>query len=210
MSQAVQEALAANAPPDLADEHDMTPLHRACKFGHTAVVKELLHTRKVDVDAVTDKGWTPVLYAAAAGSADIINMLLEHARDKRLENTFMTQRVPKGNSLDAGLDVLLLAAKYGHCEVAKVALDNGANMVTADPRGNNPLHLAIIGGTPSHLATMQLLLQRGAKWDEQNDKSYTPALLAACHTEYCRWEGGVGEDGEEKGRQLPGAVGTPE
>jgi ankyrin repeat protein len=185
----VQEVLTAGAPPDLPDEHRVTPLHRACKFGHPAIVQELLHTRKVDIDAVTDDGWTPVLLAAASGSAGIIRMLQEHARDKRLENTFMMQRLPKGPGVDAGLDVLLLGARYGHKEVVREALDSGANLATQDPKGNYPLHLSVVGGTPAHLDTMLLLLERGALWNEQNEKSYTPPLLARNHQEYCRWVG---------------------
>jgi ankyrin repeat protein len=147
----------------------------------------------VDIDAVTDDGWTPVLLAAAAGSAGIIRMLQEHARDKRLENTFMMQRLPKGQGVDAGLDVLLLGARYGHQEVVREALDSGANLATQDPRGNYPLHVAVVGGTPAHLDTMLLLLERGALWNEQNEKSYTPPLLARNHQEYCRCvRGGMG------------------
>jgi ankyrin repeat protein len=76
----VQEALAQGAPPDLTDEAGFTPLHRACKHGHTAAVKELLATRKVDVDAQTKAGWTPMLLAAASGAVEVVRVLLQHAR----------------------------------------------------------------------------------------------------------------------------------
>lgn len=107
-------------------------------------------------------------------------------RDKKLGDYSLRQQVPANADTDGGLDVVLLAAKYGHYDVVKTALDSGASVLTSDPAGNTALHLAVAGGTPEHMAIMQLLLERGAAHDATNEACYTPLLLASGHDEFCR------------------------
>jgi ankyrin repeat protein len=182
----VQELLSQGAHSDLPDETKTTPLHRACKYGHGPVVKELLQTRKVDPNTVNTKGWTPVLYAAAAGSTAVITLLMEHSRDKHLEDHYMQQRVAAATDADAELDVLLLGAKYGHKAVVELALQNGANRLSKDAQCNTGAHLACMGGTEEHMDIMWLLLDKGIKHNRKNKECYTPLLLATHHMDYCR------------------------
>lgn len=54
----------------------MTPLHKACIFGHVAVVKKLLETGAKLNDA-DGNGDTPLHYASRCGFPAIVKCLLE-------------------------------------------------------------------------------------------------------------------------------------
>lgn len=51
-----------NAVNVKSSEHETTPLHYACRNGHTGCVK-LLIGAKADVDCVDDSGWVPLHFA---------------------------------------------------------------------------------------------------------------------------------------------------
>jgi ankyrin repeat protein len=177
--------LTQKAPPDLEDENGLTAMHRACQQGYVHVVRELLRTRKANILKVAGTGWTPVLYAAASGAADVLSLLVEYAQNKKLHKQLMAQAVACSEDADDGLDVILLGSKYGHKGIIQVALQAGANMQSQDPKGNTPLHLACFGGTTDHLAAVELLLEEGASHNENNLDYYTPLMLAANHQEFC-------------------------
>lgn len=181
VTQVLQEVLCQGAHPDIKDEHDMTPLHRACKHGHLEVVEALLRTRKVDVRAVDKHGWPPVLYAAASGAGDVVLHLLA---DKQHVKHLLAQRV-KGD-MDHDLDVLLLGARYGHAGVVAAALDAGADLASKNQKGQGALCIATLGTETRHFDTVQLLLERKARHDMVDNSFRTPLLYAAAHTEFCQ------------------------
>ena len=55
---------------------NVTPLHKACIFGHLAIVKKLIETGAKINDA-DGNGDTPLHYAARCGFPSIVKFLLE-------------------------------------------------------------------------------------------------------------------------------------
>ena len=82
------------------------------------------------------------------------------------------------NSLDQqyGHTPLGYAALGGYLEMAKLLLENGANVKVRNIFGNTPLHVAAKGGK-KELA--ELLLQNGADINSKNKVGYTPLHYAA-------------------------------
>ena len=62
------------------DEH-MTPLHRASKFGHLKVVRNLL-SHSPRADARDEADWTPLHFASQEGHLEVVQLLLDHCEDK--------------------------------------------------------------------------------------------------------------------------------
>ncbi len=56
-------------------DHGRTPLSRAAESGHEAVVKLLLETKEVDVDAKDGYGRTPLSWAAGNGHEAVVKLL---------------------------------------------------------------------------------------------------------------------------------------
>lgn len=101
---------------------DESPLMMAALKGHVDAVKQLL-ARDADVNKT---GWTPLHYAASAGSpqhAEIISILLER-------HAYIDATSPNGTT------PLMMAAHYGSTQAVQLLLEEGA-----DPTLKNQLGL---------------------------------------------------------------------
>ena len=109
--------------------------------------------------------------AAGVGQLDVVKDFFDS--EGRLQKPATRQQL--GSALN-------WASEYGHAAVAGFLIDRGA-----DPgesiNGMGPLHMALLGG---HLATIRLLIERGAPLEERNVYGGTPlgmALWAISHRE---------------------------
>ena len=107
-----------------------TPLHRA--VGHEDTVQMLL-AYGADVNAKTDEGVTPLLYAALNGHLKVVDLLIKHGADVNARGT-------RGNS------ALILAAREGHFQVVKRLLEANATSGIQDEMGKTALDHAREGG----------------------------------------------------------------
>lgn len=76
--------------PNIFNKYGVTPLHSACYFGHTDIVKLLLE-KKADVNAFSKSRdnstfATPLHYAAVSGSKAVIAMLLSYGANPFLKD----------------------------------------------------------------------------------------------------------------------------
>jgi ankyrin repeat protein len=112
------------------------------KFGDSALMLAALAgdlgavRRLIDAQAEIDPpGWTPLLYAAYNGHADVAAYLLE--RGARIDRQSAS-----------GLSALMVAAKNGHLEVAELLVQRGASTSLADQNGRKAAdHAAASGNT---------------------------------------------------------------
>ncbi|OBS15283.1 hypothetical protein FPOA_13874 [Fusarium poae] len=187
-------AHALSAPA--ADKVDLSLLW-AARNGSEAMVKMLLDTGKVDVDAKDKNGQTPLSLAAENGHEAVVKMLVD------------TGKVDFDAKDYIGRTPLSLAAENGHEAVVKMLVDTGkADVEAKDTQyGRTPLSWAAENG---HEAVVKMLVDTGKADVEAKDTQYgqTPLSLAAenGHKAVVKMlvdTGKVDVDAEDKGGWTP-------
>jgi uncharacterized protein len=159
--------LAAGADPNAASPEGETALMTAAKTGNAACLVALL-------DAGADIGarehWlneTALMWAAARNHAESTRVLLDYGADvdaRSLRQEFAPFRfnlatmvntvLPRGS-----LTALMMAAREGALDAARVLIEHNANVNLVDPDGVSALVIAILNG---HYDAAALLVERGA------------------------------------------------
>lgn len=70
-----------NVSVDSQDEDGRTPLHVACQFGNTNMVKLLIDKWNSNMEILDNYSRTPLFYAVNNGLPEIVNLLLDHNAD---------------------------------------------------------------------------------------------------------------------------------
>jgi ankyrin repeat protein len=83
----VQDLLATSVNPDYPDGAGRTPLRLANKRGFLKIVRALIGTGRVDVNAQDDLGQTPLLVAILHEHHDLIYPLMEAGADHNLKDS---------------------------------------------------------------------------------------------------------------------------
>ncbi|XP_060631160.2 oxysterol-binding protein-related protein 1 isoform X1 [Anolis sagrei] len=182
-----------------------TPLHLACYFGHTSVVKDLLKAG-ADVDVLNDMGDTPLHRAAFTGRKEVVLLLLESDADPSIVNgngqtaKDVTHNKEIREMLEAvertqerKLEELLLgAAREGEIGKLTVLLNrsNPPDINCTDQMGNTPLHCAAYR---AHKHCALKLLKCGADAKLKNKRGQTPLALAQGADMKQILEGGIGK-----------------
>ncbi|KAK3736343.1 hypothetical protein QZH41_020795, partial [Actinostola sp. cb2023] len=146
-------------------QHGFTPLHLASQNGDPALIRMLMNSPGVRVDARTvGKERTPLHYAAQEGHIEVVSTLISktvapiHMRDSR------------------GQIPLHLAALNGYKELVTLLIGQGSDINTEDQDGNTPIHLAALGG---YLAVTMLLTEYGASTTSTTKAGKSAICLAA-------------------------------
>eukprot|EP00049_Salpingoeca_infusionum_P013406 m.250542 g.250542 ORF g.250542 m.250542 type:complete len:232 (+) comp15439_c0_seq3:2954-3649(+) len=140
-----------------ADGH--TTLHVACKYGHVAIVRDLLDEAQANPCAETARQQTPLHFACQYNHADVVELLIQHG---------VSLNAVDGN----GATSLHYCASNGHIEAAKLLVGAGAQVDIQDARGNTCLHLA---AKWSRVELARLLIIAGADCSIQNNIDKSPA-----------------------------------
>ncbi|KAJ9059600.1 phosphate system positive regulatory protein pho81 [Entomophthora muscae] len=91
---------------------DLQPLHRASREGHAEICR-LLCRHKVDLDALdSDKGWSPLFFAAAEGHVECVRALIEAGCRVDIAD-------------ESGLTCVYYAAYEGHVACVQALLNAG-------------------------------------------------------------------------------------
>ena len=155
-------------------------------------VADLL-ARGMDVDTVDREGNTLLMRAAREGRNNIIDLLLrDHANVLKLNKytdsalmlaAFNGQAQAVGKLVAAGAVVnpkgwtpLIYAAFGGYTAIARLLLENSADVNAAAPNGVTALMAAARNG---HMETVQLLLDHGANLELRNQDGATASEWAA-------------------------------
>jgi ankyrin repeat protein len=185
---AIQLFLNAGIDCNVQNTVGTTALMAASKYGRTDVVNKLLE-QKVSVNAQGQQGMTALMLAAENGQVEIVKALLEKNADPNVEDqtgwTALMKAVYRGStgcvealaarSRQEVNRALLVAALTGHQEIAKILLDNGAEVDSRADDGRTPLMLAAGKGDNDFVS---FLLKAGADPTLTDKSGATAASLA--------------------------------
>ncbi|XP_015276232.1 PREDICTED: oxysterol-binding protein-related protein 1 isoform X2 [Gekko japonicus] len=182
-----------------------TPLHLACYFGHTSVVRDLLKAG-AEVNVLNDMGDTPLHRAAFTGRKEVAMLLLEYDADTSIVNgngqtaKDVTHNKEIREMLEAVErtqerkleEVLLGAAREGETGKLTELLNRPKppDINCIDQMGNTPLHCAAYR---AHKHCALKLLKAGADPKIKNKNGQTPLDLAQGAEMKHLLEGGIGK-----------------
>jgi len=167
----IEVLLKAGADPNASFGEGETPLMAASRTGTAQGVKALL-AAGAKVDAIEEyRGETALMYAAAENHPEVAKLLVDAGANVNARSTFYDfkfRKVASGgtqaNYSRGGLTPLILAARQGSLETAKVLLDAKADVSMTEPEFNvTPLLTAIYN---DHWDLAALLVERGSSTKE--------------------------------------------
>ncbi|KAF5296332.1 hypothetical protein FQA39_LY12549 [Lamprigera yunnana] len=178
--------------PHTVNRHGETCILKAAEAGDEVLVENLLD-KNVDVNIISNKRYTPFLASLERGHCNLAKLLILRGANVRIRRTTgnnlhfaITQKVNVIQELlDAGLDIdmrddigytpLLLALQFGLLKIAKLLIENGANIHAINDAGNSSLHFAVTQNSKDLLLE---LLCKGVTTEHRNAFNCTPVLLA--------------------------------
>lgn len=160
-------------------ENLVTSLHMACHFGFPSIVELLLTTRSIEVDEPSTEGKTALHLAAESGHPAVMRLLLSHnpavnsVTSGELETPLhlaskyghaQAVRLLLAHGADPNLKTRKGRVAFhfvgysGSCAVAKLLLEEKANINAQDNKKDSVLHVAIQNG---HKKLLKFLLHYG-------------------------------------------------
>lgn len=165
-------------------------LFLAIRANDGQAVRELIRQDRALLEAVSPMGVSPVLFAAYYHHPQMARVLVEEGAPLNVfEAAAVGEAGRVGALLDAdaallnavspdGFSPLGLAAFFGRTEVARLALERGAdvNAVSANAMQVRPLHSAVAG---NHETLARELVAAGADVNAEQQDGFTPLMGAA-------------------------------
>lgn len=140
---AMKKYIAVGADLNATDENGATALHIAAYRGNIEMVRLLLES-----GATFEIGVFHIAIAQSKDQPEIVQLFIEHGAD-------LNQKAEIGN----GHTALMYAAEFGHVEVGKLLLANGADINAVDNYNDPALNVAAFHG---QLEFAKMLVEMGA------------------------------------------------
>ena len=172
----VQVLLAAGADPDAALHSGETPLMNCARTGATEAVAAMLQAGAATGAAESNHGQTALMWAAAAGHADIVELLLDQGADIAPETKATADQLPHSCNVcswkpsPGGFTPLLFAARSGDVATARHILQAGADPNEGTAEHGNALVIASASG---HVDLAMYLLASGADPNSADETGLT-------------------------------------
>ncbi|XP_026160621.1 DNA-binding protein RFXANK isoform X2 [Mastacembelus armatus] len=141
---------------------DSLSIHQLAAQGEVSQVAAHLSKDSSLLSKQDERGFTPLMWAAAFGEKAVVDFLLEKGADPK---TIARERE----------SALTLASSGGYVDIVESLLKHGVDINTYDWNGGTPLLYAVRG---NHIKCVEALLARGADMTIESDSGYSPMALA--------------------------------
>uniref|UniRef100_A0A7N8XQM7 Regulatory factor X-associated ankyrin-containing protein n=1 Tax=Mastacembelus armatus TaxID=205130 RepID=A0A7N8XQM7_9TELE len=150
---------------------DSLSIHQLAAQGEVSQVAAHLSKDSSLLSKQDERGFTPLMWAAAFGEKAVVDFLLEKGADPK---TIARERE----------SALTLASSGGYVDIVESLLKHGVDINTYDWNGGTPLLYAVRG---NHIKCVEALLARGADMTIESDSGYSPMALAVAlgHKKIC-------------------------
>jgi len=196
----IKTLLLAVAALGFAADTSSDAFYAAIRNNDLAKLQALLSGAGAATTAVNikdDRGITPLMYSAVAGSADAMHLLIEKGADVNATNAFgstalmwsVTDLSKTRLLLDAGASVntaskagrtalLIAAMSDGSAEIARLLIAKGADVKATDAGNFTTLNAATVGNDTE---TIRLLIDAGVDVNTPGGPGITPLMNVALH-----------------------------
>ncbi|TKS74747.1 DNA-binding protein RFXANK [Collichthys lucidus] len=141
---------------------DSLSIHQLAAQGDVTQVAAHLCKDSSLLSSQDERGFTPLMWAAAFGEKAVVDYLLEKGADP---NAIARERE----------SALTLASSGGYVDIVESLLRHGVDINTYDWNGGTPLLYAVRG---NHIKCVEALLANGADMTIESDSGYSPMALA--------------------------------
>ncbi len=155
----VQQLLARGFDANTLDPQRQHGLLLAIREPSPKVIKALLAAPKLDLNALNDKGESPLMLAAFNGDLELASQMIQKGADVN----------------KTGWTPLHYAATKGHLPLMKLFIENHAYIDAESPNGSTPLMMASMYGSAE---AVRLLLDEGADPLLKNQQGLTATQFA--------------------------------
>ncbi|XP_063770622.1 DNA-binding protein RFXANK isoform X1 [Pseudophryne corroboree] len=141
---------------------DSLSIQQLAAQGELTQLKEYLQKDDTLLNRPDERGFTPLMWAAAFGEIETVRYLLELGADPHV--------LAKERE-----SALSLASTGGYSDIVTLLLNKKVDINIYDWNGGTPLLYAVRG---NHVKCVEVLLERGADLTMEADSGYTPMDLA--------------------------------
>ncbi|XP_051893671.1 DNA-binding protein RFXANK [Pristis pectinata] len=151
-----------NEPSSIPANLDTLSVHQLAAQGDLSQLTSYLQQGSSLLNVPDERGFTPLMWAAAFGEIAVVRFLLEMGADPRI--------LAKERE-----STLSLASIQGYTDIVLLLLEHGVDVNIYDWNGGTPLLYAVHG---NHVRCVEALLAKGADLTMEADSGYSPMDLA--------------------------------
>ena len=153
----------------IVDKEIGSLIHKAAAEDNELLAKALVE-KKIDLQVVNSKGFSPLKIASKRGNINVVRVLLTGGADPN----FIGRKLP-------GFSALNNAVQFGQLGCSKLLIEFGANLVHKDMT-NTALHSASYGGHPD--VVEYLIREVGMDVNQRNNANRTPLFQSITQGHY--------------------------